>query len=97
MKNTQLRNHYIKTQKYLEKNPNDAVARESFNQFIMSLVATNNSIYVEVTNPSKSEDEVSMLQFMYEPKIKVDKRKKFRDNDNEFEEDTDFWQDGYER
>lgn len=90
-KHTKLRAHYISTKKYLDKNPNDTVARESFNQFIMALTGTNQTVYQEVTNSMMTDDESNMVRFLHEPKIKVDKKKKFRDNEDEFEDE--FYQD----
>ena len=81
--NSKLREHYIRTQKYLGKFPNDLLAKESFNQFLLSLRQTNTANWEAVTNPNLTELENESLKDLYEKKEPKKDRRRHRDEDGE--------------
>lgn len=88
MRQAKLRNHYLRTQYYISKFPNDLVAREAFNQFILSLQCTNTTIYAEVTNSEMTDDERYMVSQLSISRIRPKKIKKDRYENNDQEEDA---------
>ena len=70
----------------MAKYPNDIVAKESFNQFLLSLRGTNATIWSLVTNPTLSEMEAESIRELYEkkePKLRY-RRKSREDEDEDF-------------
>ena len=84
-----LRNYYLQTKRYMELFPKDLVAKEAFNNFLLSLRSTSQEIWAYVTELNKTTEEELILQRKFEIRVpKVDRKKRRKSEDEDYDFDT---------